>query len=137
MSVFTDAAIERVRAVWPQGRVYKPRKVPANPITPYIVMYGDAGRGAVAMNDGTAAAGAHRLMPMAVGATTDEVDRATDALARGLVEYRLPVAGFDCTPLWPESSGGYVDGTDAVELITQTLFLTFHATSAPIPQETP
>lgn len=128
MSGFTDAAIARVQAVWSQGRVYKPRKIPAKPITPYIIMYADTGRSDVAMNDGTAGAAAHRLLPMAVGATADEVDRATDAIKTGLVDYRLPLTGFDCTPLWLESSGNYVDDPDAGVLISQTMFLTFHAT---------
>jgi hypothetical protein len=128
MSIFTDAAATRVQAVWPQGRVYKPRKIPAKPITPYVVLYADTGRSSIAMNDGTAGAGAHRLMPMAVGSTTDEVDRATAAVIEALSDHRLAVAGFDCTPLWLESSGNYVDDPDGGVLISQTLFLTFHAT---------
>lgn len=128
MTAFTDAAITRVEAVWPQGRVYKPRKVPAKPVTPYIVMYADGGRGSVAMNDGTAGAGAHRLMPMAVGASTDEVDRATAALDAAFPDHRLDVPGFDCTPLWLESSGNYVDDPDGGGRISQTFFYTFHAT---------
>jgi hypothetical protein len=90
-------------------------------------MYGDSGRDAIRRNDGTAGAEATRLMPMAVGATEDEVDRAVAAIKRGLRGKRLTAGGYTTTPIELESSSGYLDDPDGNGVITSTLFLTFHA----------
>lgn len=127
MSVFSKAAIDAVEATWPVGRVYAPGKVPANPQTPYVVMYSDGGRDATIRSDATAGSDANRLMPMAVGKTADEVDRAITAVKVALRNKRLTVTGYDTTPLALESSGGIVRDPDADEPLSLTLFLTFNA----------
>lgn len=129
MSAFTTAAREAVSSSWEAGadRVYAPGKVPQSPVTPYVVMYGDAGRDDTIRNDATAGSDAFRLMPMVVGKTDDEVGRGVSAVKAALRGRPLTVAGFDCTPLLVESAGNVVRDPDAGGLLSLTLFLTFHA----------
>jgi hypothetical protein len=126
-----EAARAAIEAEWPQGRVHAPNAVPNEPITPYVVMYGDAGRDAVRMNDGTAGAYANRLAPMAVGTTEDELSRAVAAIKRGLRGRSLVFDGHETTPLELESSGSDTRDPDGGSLLSQTL--TFTSTAFPIP----
>lgn len=133
MSAFSKAAIEAVEAAWSAGRVYAPGDVPNTPITPYVVLYSDSGRDSTVRFDATAGSDANRLMPMVIGKTSDEVDRAVAATLGALRNKRLVVAGFDTTPAALESTGTVVRDPDGGGLLSQTLFLTFNAypTEAP------
>jgi hypothetical protein len=128
-----DAALATMRAAWNSTQVHGAGSVPALAQTPYIVIYADGGRDDGRMLDGTAGLDAFRLMPMAVGKTEDELNRAVDRIRGAFRGKRLPVAGYDTTPIVIESSGGTVRDPDGGGLLSKTLFLTFHMS----PKENP
>lgn len=133
MSDFTKAARDAVEAEWPQGRVYAPGEVPEKPQTPYVVMYADDGRDDTQMLDGSAGTDGNRLMPMAIGKSEDELNRATAALRRALRGQWLTAVGRGSSLVTLESSGGVTRDPDGGGLLSKTLFFTLHATN----QETP
>lgn len=122
-----------IEDVWEpgRGRIYAAGQVPASPITPYVVMYSDDGRDDTRMLDGSAGTDANRLMPMAVGKTEDELNRATAAIKRGLRGQWILAPGYSPALITLESSGGVVRDPDGGGLLSKTLFLTVHAS----PQE--
>lgn len=128
MSEFSSTARTMIEAAWPPGRVYPPDKVPAKPQTPYVVMYADDGRDDTRMLDGSNGTDANRLMPMALGATEDELNRATAAIKRGLRGQRITVSGYSPAIVTLESSGGVVRDPDGDALLSKTLYFTFHVT---------
>lgn len=128
MSEFSAPARAMIEAAWPQGRVYAADKVPDKAITPYVVMYSDDGRDTTTMLDGTAGTDGNRLMPMAVGATEDELNRATAAIKRGLRGQWVTTSGYTPALMSLESSGGVVRDPDGGALLSKTLFFTFSAT---------
>lgn len=118
-----------MRAAWNSTQVHGAGAVPATPQTPYIVIYADGGRDDGRMLDGTAGLDAFRLMPMAVGKSEDELNRAVDRIRGAFRGKRLAVPGHDTTPMALESSSGTVRDPDGGVLLSKTLFFTFHATT--------
>lgn len=133
MATLNQVARQEILAAWPIGRVYAPNAVPSNPTTPYIVLYGDAGRDSVLMNDGRAGSDSNRLTPMAVGKTEREIEAATSAIRAGLRGKCLEFEGCETSPIALESSGGAVRDPDGGALLSQTLFLAFNTFTKEIP----
>lgn len=128
MKAIADAALATMQTAWNSTQVHAAGAVPGDPTTPYIVMYGPAERDDVMMLDGTAAVDGNRLMPMAVGKTESEVNRAVDRIRGAFRGKRLAVAGYDTTPAVIESTGGVVRDPDGGGLLSVTVFITFTAT---------
>ncbi len=91
------------------------------------MIYLDGGRDSTFLLDGTAGGDAFRLMPMAVGKTEAELDRAGDRIRGAFRGKSLIVAGFDTTPSIIESSSGVVRDPDGGVLLSKTFFITFNA----------
>ena len=96
MSAVDDAVEE---ALYDLQRVYRVNRVPAKPAYPYAVFSAQLGRG-----DGYTLDSSHGLRwgRVVVQVFSDVVDGATarmEAITTALLDKRLPVAGWDATPL--------------------------------------
>lgn len=127
MKAIADAALATMTAAWNADQVHAAGAVPKSPQTPYLVIYSDGGRDDTMLSDATAGSDAVRLMPMAVGRTENELNRAVDRVRAAFRGKSLVVEGYDCTPAVVESSGGTVRDPDGGVLLSKTLFLTFNA----------
>lgn len=128
MKAVADAALARLKATWKSAQVHSAGEVPAPPVTPYVVIYIDSGRDELQLNDGTSGLDVYRLMPMAVGASRDECDRAVDAVKAAFANYRISVAGYGSTPCHLDTSGNYVIDVNGGGPVSKTLFYTFNIT---------
>lgn len=131
MEDIAQAALDRLKAAWKPAQVHAPGDVPDKAVTPYAVPYLDGGRDSTMLLDGTAGTDAYRLMPMAVGKTDAEVNRAADGIQAAYRGHRLVIPGYATTPCVKESSGGIVRDPDGGGLLSKTFFFTFTVT----PQE--
>lgn len=102
MEAAQTAAEARLKAVWPQGRVWPLGKVDTPDATPYIALALSSPAPAHADGAGVPRSRSYRLSGYCVGSTAGEIQRAFDAMDRAFVGHELDVEGWDFGPPDPD-----------------------------------
>lgn len=129
MKPFLDAVLTTTRAVWTvtPTRVHQVGSVPPGPATPYLVLSVSSGSAENYRMSADHGSRSYRIVAQAVGADADEVSFAVTKLDLALLDKRLTVAGFDCSPCQPEVSSPVIRDPDGGGFLTCTLTYTFTA----------
>lgn len=102
MEIVQTAALDRLKAEWPKGRVWLLGDVRDQQATPYIALVLSSPRPAHADGAGAPRSRGYRLSGWCVGRTAGEVQRAFDAMDRAFVGHLLDVDGWDFGPPDPD-----------------------------------
>lgn len=91
---------------------YDTDEVPDLPETPYVVVYADSGPETGRRLNARSSTRTWRVATKHVGSTADEARWAAEYVETALLDQRITVTGWSCSPCWRESSKDVTEDPD-------------------------